>query len=714
MKSKLVSQSQLEDWLECCIDLRLSDPVKAMSYSGRILSQGDKTSELYNNALYFHAFCQVISGNYDAALVDITQTLNDAKKYRFDFNLPRIHNLMGFIAQGKGQFGLALDCFEISLDVAQTIGDTSRLLAPMVNMALIYLDLDNIEAVEEKMAEIDNLSVDISDDNQIEIYLIQARVKIHRLQLLDAEKIITTATNLANAIDYTYAILRCYDVLGRLRRIQARFTEAETLLRLVTDSDEISLLGTDAVESFIELSKLLGSQQDYQEAINVLKKGVNLEFLDKHSPQRIKLLEQLGYMYELTGQTKDQANTLKMVLDIERKSGSRAASQLIATRNIKRDHQNAKFQQQLSEQENKALKASKSRLQFLNDVAHQLSSTLDFKVLGSRLYKILEEQSGIHIISLATVDSENETLNFEFAIDHNTFTYCENISFAQKESNMLRAVETKKTVVIQGQNSKQVNVPLTGDTSKPPPQSLIFFPLIQEDKAIGVFSIQSPLPDFFKHEDILLFEAITQFITIATSNIQSHNAVNHLNKILFAEKKEIETAHQRIEHMAYHDALTSLPNRQALDLFVDERLQLHATSNKCFHLIYIDLDGFKPVNDQHGHKTGDLVLVEISRRITQSLREHDFASRVGGDEFILIVDQFTETSTLERFLKRLLTVIEEPIKIEQKHISVSASIGAANYPIQGNDLDTLMHSADQAMYTVKRKGKGGFLLPSES
>ncbi|MDX1473017.1 MAG: GGDEF domain-containing protein [Reinekea sp.] len=108
-----------------------------------------------------------------------------------------------------------------------------------------------------------------------------------------------------------------------------------------------------------------------------------------------------------------------------------------------------------------------------------------------------------------------------------------------------------------------------------------------------------------------------------------------------------------------------------------------------------------------GHRVGDNVLIEIAQRIKQSLRSRDYAARIGGDEFVLIVDAFASAQDLQGFLSRLLDVIETPISTANETVQVSASIGSAQYPDKGRDLDALMHNADVAMYEIKRLGKGG-------
>ena len=156
---------------------------------------------------------------------------------------------------------------------------------------------------------------------------------------------------------------------------------------------------------------------------------------------------------------------------------------------------------------------------------------------------------------------------------------------------------------------------------------------------------------------------------------------------------------------AHRDSLTGLPNR----LYMDEALESSfAQARRDSHpiaLLYIDLDGFKEVNDRHSHKVGDLLLCEVADRIRRSLRKNDIVARIGGDEFnILLFDGASEEEAL-RVARRVLRDARIPLKIDGENLSYSASIGISLFPGTAETLDTLIHSADQAMYIAKSSGK---------
>lgn len=164
--------------------------------------------------------------------------------------------------------------------------------------------------------------------------------------------------------------------------------------------------------------------------------------------------------------------------------------------------------------------------------------------------------------------------------------------------------------------------------------------------------------------------------------------------------------------LAHFDQLTGLPNRT---LFLDRLTQAISVSNRAsraISLLFIDLDGFKPVNDTYGHAIGDRLLKEVAERLLACLREGDTAARLGGDEFVIILLE----SDLERAITvahRILGTLRVPYEFGKKTISsISASIGIAEYPVHADELDALVSAADQAMYIAKKNGKNQFAVYS--
>ncbi|MFA6014862.1 MAG: GGDEF domain-containing protein [Gallionellaceae bacterium] len=164
--------------------------------------------------------------------------------------------------------------------------------------------------------------------------------------------------------------------------------------------------------------------------------------------------------------------------------------------------------------------------------------------------------------------------------------------------------------------------------------------------------------------------------------------------------------------LAHFDQLTGLPNRTLLLDRLNQAISVSNRASRAISLLFIDLDGFKPVNDNFGHGIGDRLLKDVAERLLSCLRDGDTAARIGGDEFVVILLE----SDLERAItvaNRILGILRIPYECGKKTInSISASIGIAEYPIHANNLDELLTAADNAMYVAKNNGKDRYAIYS--
>jgi diguanylate cyclase (GGDEF)-like protein/PAS domain S-box-containing protein len=172
---------------------------------------------------------------------------------------------------------------------------------------------------------------------------------------------------------------------------------------------------------------------------------------------------------------------------------------------------------------------------------------------------------------------------------------------------------------------------------------------------------------------------------------------------------ERKKAQDKIQYMAHHDALTKLPNR---NLYIDrvERAIVRAErSGKPLAIMFVDLDKFKPINDELGHEAGDAVLKAVAERMLTCVRLSDTVARFGGDEFVAILENLDHADSAAVVAQKVISRLLEPIPVPGgKQASVGASIGISIFPEDGKTLDELAHAADQAMYAVKQSGRNNF------
>lgn len=173
-------------------------------------------------------------------------------------------------------------------------------------------------------------------------------------------------------------------------------------------------------------------------------------------------------------------------------------------------------------------------------------------------------------------------------------------------------------------------------------------------------------------------------------------------------------AEEKVNFIAYHDQLTGLPNRMLFNDRLSQAIPMAERTEKMLAVVFVDLDSFKSVNDTMGHHVGDQLLVAVAHILTGAVRSYDTVSRFGGDEFILFLNQLSDTADLTRILSKLTETLQAPFALNGQEVFITASIGAALYPQDGEDAETLVKNADTAMYRAKEQGKNRYALCSQS
>lgn len=194
-----------------------------------------------------------------------------------------------------------------------------------------------------------------------------------------------------------------------------------------------------------------------------------------------------------------------------------------------------------------------------------------------------------------------------------------------------------------------------------------------------------------------------------TDQINAEESLRKLNEELEsrveARTSELLEANEKLKYLASHDMVTKLPNRALLNEHLNHILASADRLNHKVALLFMDIDGFKQINDAYGHEVGDFLLKEIGSRISDTLRQSDLVSRIGGDEFIVVLDDVSSDSPLESIAHKLIDVISKPFNIKNHVCKIGVSIGISIYPQDGIDIETLISRADQAMYKIKSTGK---------
>jgi len=234
-------------------------------------------------------------------------------------------------------------------------------------------------------------------------------------------------------------------------------------------------------------------------------------------------------------------------------------------------------------------------------------------------------------------------------------------------------------------------------------RSMIIVPLRHRREVVGLLNVNSPEVRAFDRNDVRTVELIGGAISAAYGHAVDMAAKRKLLAELEDTVSALRDSEAKLSHQALHDPLTGLPNRT---LFLDRLgTALGQRSDPNVAVLFVDLDGFKPINDSLGHEAGDLLLVEMARRIREVLRGNDTAARLGGDEFAIVCRDTHDATAATRVAERLLEMLEAPVVLGDRQVCVTASIGVA---IHSGPADTLLRDADLAMYCAKAGGKAHY------
>jgi diguanylate cyclase (GGDEF)-like protein len=287
-----------------------------------------------------------------------------------------------------------------------------------------------------------------------------------------------------------------------------------------------------------------------------------------------------------------------------------------------------------------------------------------------------------------TLISESTSPHYVAASDDTALTY-EKLQTVLDEGPCVAAYRTGKAVAI-ADLREEARFPLFVARALEAGLGAVFtFPLCQGDMRLGALDLYRGTPGPLSDEEMVAAQTLADVASAYLVNAQA--------------RSDLLDASAQATAVSLHDALTGLPNRILLVERIEHALLGRRRSEKIVAVLFIDLDGFKRVNDGFGHKAGDDLLVAVAGRITRMLRPGDTLARMSGDEFIVVCDGLDEEEQVERIATRVIDVIGLPFKLGAIEVDLSASIGIA-FAGAGNDAEQLLHRADVAMYQAKRKG----------
>ena len=250
---------------------------------------------------------------------------------------------------------------------------------------------------------------------------------------------------------------------------------------------------------------------------------------------------------------------------------------------------------------------------------------------------------------------------------------------------------------------------------------------LEQNKKVYIKDVENLPSEASSERELLMLQEVKSLISVPVLNhkkllgflgfdtvkskknwsLEHQEALQIMANIVSDAMVKVETE-KKINFMAYYDALTGLSNRTYFNLQLDKMIELAKRKEKLIGILFLDLDEFKSINDTMGHDSGDKLLIEVSRRLSKVVRKSDAVCRFGGDEFLVMLPDMDEPDQIKITTEKIMEVFEKPIELKDQEFYVTASCGVAVYPVDGHDSETLIKSADLAMYESKEGGKNRF------
>lgn len=350
-------------------------------------------------------------------------------------------------------------------------------------------------------------------------------------------------------------------------------------------------------------------------------------------------------------------------------------------------------EQILVDEINKATKNLSDQVSILEVLEKISSSVLEddidrLEVLKNILINI-KSHSHANRISLSILNKQNLLVVHE--LDEHDQIYSLELN---KATTSLHKVIIDKQIYLYN-NLKNQNLSYYGERLlKEGMNSLLILPIIAKNKAIGTLNLSSVHTDYFTEKSVTTLSTFTNQIALALDRVD---------------------AYESLQHSAFHDFLTGLPNYRMFKIRLNEVItKAKEQENALFAVIFLDLDRFKMINDTLGHSIGDMLLTQVGNKLSNCLSDSDTVTRFGGDEFSILLPNIKNRTEAITIVEGIIKQLEEPFMIKDYEVPVSASIGIAFYPTDGMDAASLIKNADRAMYRVKEHGKKSFAVYTEN
>ncbi|QQO10783.1 diguanylate cyclase domain-containing protein [Breznakiella homolactica] len=710
-----------------------SEPAKSLEIARKALELSDNIH--YTKGTAYANLNYGWSNYFLSSLDDAEQGIHEALNYFSPHNnndaQASAFMILGVIEKERGRFNKALDNSKKSIELARLSGLKDREAAALNTIGELMCGSGNtLEGLEYYQQAIKLIE---SPDKQRAVSISTPEIEsvtysnigeayILRGELNTALGYLELAQHLARESGTFGIEIKVLKQMAEINRLQGLYTEAKSLLR---QADEMARrCGQILYQMDIQmaLARVHTSQGQNRRAMELLNRTVrNCEKCGLYSKlqecysHRSRIHESLGIFNKALEDLKKSnclndascadriAQSIHDVYKTFEVEQARKEAEIFHLRNVELRSEHEKLEQ------------ATRRMGAVIEIGKVIAVSMDIESAAMIAHKRLLELIDAHEFVLAIAHEEDGTIEFISILKNGKFKQTSTISMDDTNSFAAWVIRNNKTLRLDDiprQYKKYVEEPLLFSIKRA--LSIALVPLQADSRTIGAMGLLSKVPGAYSDDDIRFIRVLGVFLAVAIHNNRTRSELIRLNTELRNEKQSLEELNGTMKILANHDGLTGLANRTLLDELSESVIENAKRYSRQFAVLYMDLDNFKPINDSLGHDSGDAVLVEVARRLKKSIRSSDIIARVGGDEFIAVLQNVDTPETAQNIAEKLINGMQRPIRVGKDTVRLGISIGIALYPLHGEDFNSLCRNADNAMYQVKQDRKNWYAFADKN
>jgi diguanylate cyclase (GGDEF)-like protein len=705
--------------------LALSSPEGALSLAATALAEAEDAGYPKGaaDAKLNIGLCEFYLTRLDPAVASYQAALDTYSSLRDELGMTKAFHALGLAYQEMGRYERAMDFYTRSLETARRSDNRLREAVTLDGIGEVCLELGEIKEALDYFLRAYETTPDDSEPELIATVLLDIGTAFHRMGNWSlAGEFVEKSMRIAQASGNLQVESRCRHLAGLVALATDRLEEAESQYEKALGLSESLKNERERASLLLDLGSIRVARGDVDNGLERFR--VALASAEGIGAKRLinDAYEKLSSVYELLGDYRLSLDYFKRFSSYEHEALSEDASRKIKNVTVQYEVEKSRQEAEIYRLKNIELKEKTEELEEANrqilaiaEAGRLMTASLDLDTIISTLYDTLRRYIPLDLFGLALYDEEERSLDYRAYILKGKRVQRARVVPDPKRSYAAASLSGKKAVFIPDTANPPGDL-IEGEPVHygPPAGSLVYLPLVIDERAIGMLTVQSSRRNALTARHLSLVEALAPYVAISVENSLIHDSLEAINRSIRGEKEELEKEAVTIIHLANHDPLTGLPNRRLLFELLQKTFDIARRNGTKVGVIYIDLDDFKPINDRLGHLAGDRALVSISGRLRASLRAADTVARVGGDEFVVVLASMENREYIAMAADKIMAASELPFSIDGHDCKVGFSMGIAVFPDDGPTIERVVSAADSAMYRVKRGKKNGWVFAGAS